>query len=70
MHESFESPGAIETWAKKKNHTLSYTRFYKNDPLPENIDELDFLVVMGAHKALQLLRKNVHISTQKKKLNL
>lgn len=26
VHESFEGPGAIETWVKLKGHTLSTTR--------------------------------------------
>ncbi len=47
MHKSFEAPGAIEIWAKNHNHALSYTRFYQNDQLPGNVDEIDFLVVMG-----------------------
>ena len=46
MHEDFESPAAIETWAKNKNHTILYTRLYKNETFPEVID-FDFLVVMG-----------------------
>jgi GMP synthase (glutamine-hydrolysing) len=47
MHESFEAPGAIETWAKEHGHTLSYTRFYRNDSLPQTVDNLDYLIVMG-----------------------
>jgi GMP synthase (glutamine-hydrolysing) len=47
MHESFESPGAIETWAKEHGHQLSYTRFYQNDSLPQTVDYFDYLMVMG-----------------------
>lgn len=47
MHESFEAPGAIETWAKTHAHIVNYTRFYQNDTLPENVDNLDYLIVMG-----------------------
>lgn len=46
-HESFEAPGAIETWAKDRGHEVSYTRFYQNDILPENVDGLDYLIIMG-----------------------
>lgn len=46
MHESFESPAAIEIWAKDKRHDVSYTRLYAGDMFPENND-FDFLVVMG-----------------------
>ena len=47
MHESFEAPAAIEEWARKKGHTISYTRCYKNNSFPENCDNIDFLIIMG-----------------------
>lgn len=47
IHESFESPGAIELWAKSRGHSLSYTRFYQGDKLPDTVDGLDYLIVMG-----------------------
>tara|TARA_Y100000310_G_scaffold308996_1_gene352654 strand:- start:11463 stop:12158 length:696 start_codon:yes stop_codon:yes gene_type:complete len=47
MHESFEVPAAIETWAKRKKHEITYTRSYDGDMLPQNVDNLDFLIVMG-----------------------
>ena len=46
MHESFESPAAIEIWAKKKGFDITYTRQYVGDTFPEECD-FDFLVVMG-----------------------
>lgn len=46
MHESFESPAAIEIWAKRKNLDISYTRQYAGDSFPKECN-FDFLVVMG-----------------------
>jgi GMP synthase (glutamine-hydrolysing) len=46
MHEYFEAPAAIATWAEKKGHETTYTRLYSGDTLPEKCD-FDFLVVMG-----------------------
>lgn len=46
MHESFESPAALETWARNKGYDISYTRPYAGDAFPEACD-FDFLVVMG-----------------------
>jgi GMP synthase (glutamine-hydrolysing) len=46
LHESFESPAAIEDWAKKRDHDITYTRLYKGDLFPNSCD-FDFLVVMG-----------------------
>ena len=45
-HESFESPAAIETWAKKKGCEMTYTRLYNGDTFPTECN-FDFLVVMG-----------------------
>lgn len=46
MHESFESPAAIEIWGKRKGFDITYTRQYAGDAFPEECN-FDFLVVMG-----------------------
>lgn len=46
QHVDFEGPAAIAEWADLNGHTLSYTRFYKNETLPQQYN-LDLLVVMG-----------------------
>ncbi len=46
MHEHFEAPAAIETWAQQRGHALTYTRLYQGDQLPQRAD-CDFLIVMG-----------------------
>ena len=47
MHESFESPAAILTWAETNAHEVTFTRLFLKDPLPEQDAAFDFLVVMG-----------------------
>ena len=46
MHVPFEGPGIISDWAAQHQHSLSYTRFYEGDPLPD-AREVDMLIVMG-----------------------
>lgn len=46
MHESFESPAAIERWATERNCEVGYTKLYAGDVIPEKPD-CDFLVIMG-----------------------
>ena len=46
MHESFESSAAIEIWARKNAHTVTYTKLYAGDTFPNECD-FDFLVIMG-----------------------
>jgi GMP synthase (glutamine-hydrolysing) len=46
QHVSFEGLASIEHWANSNNHSLSATRFYKDEPLP-NLEDIDWLVVMG-----------------------
>lgn len=47
IHEYFEAPGAYEIWAQKHAYTMSYTRLYAGDRLPDQADHLDLLIVMG-----------------------
>ncbi|WP_026792982.1 type 1 glutamine amidotransferase [Pleomorphomonas oryzae] len=47
VHESFEAPGAYETWAASRGHTVGYSRVYLDELLPVSLDGLDMLVVMG-----------------------
>lgn len=47
IHESFEAPGAFETWARNGGHSVGYSRVYAQDALPSAFDEIDFLIVMG-----------------------
>ncbi len=47
MHENFEAPWAIEIWAKNKNYQITYTKLYQNEQLPDNINDFDFLIIMG-----------------------
>jgi GMP synthase (glutamine-hydrolysing) len=46
QHVPFEGLGAIETWAEKMGYTLSVTRLFAGDPLPQP-DSFAMLVVMG-----------------------
>ncbi len=47
QHESFEAPGAILAWAKQKKHTTSFSKVYKNQPLPKSVKPIDCLIIMG-----------------------
>ena len=47
QHEVFESPGAIENWIKERGHKPTVTRFFEYDKLPEDIADIDLLLIMG-----------------------
>ncbi|MBK0031476.1 type 1 glutamine amidotransferase [Erwinia sp. S43] len=47
VHESFEAPGAYETWARERGHDVTFSRVYAGDPLPKAVTDIDFLIVMG-----------------------
>ncbi|MWN05368.1 type 1 glutamine amidotransferase [Gilliamella sp. Pas-s95] len=47
IHEAFEAPGAYELWASMHHHSITYCRVYLGEPLPNCIDDIDFLIVMG-----------------------
>ena len=46
MHESFESPASIITWAESRGVNVFYTKLFNGDIFPEQCD-FDFLVIMG-----------------------
>lgn len=47
IHESFEAPGAIGIWAKRKSHQISFTNVYRYEKYPETVEDIDMLIVMG-----------------------
>ncbi|HHA1906598.1 TPA: type 1 glutamine amidotransferase [Enterobacter asburiae] len=47
IHEHFEAPGAYEIWGKNRGCSLSYSRVYQGDPLPEDLQSTDMLIIMG-----------------------
>ena len=47
LHERFEVPGAYLKWAQDRGHQVTTTKVYENEVLPETVDEIDFLIVMG-----------------------
>lgn len=47
QHENYESPAAIEQWATAHNHQSSYTKDFLYEKLPEQIDNIDMLIIMG-----------------------
>lgn len=47
VHELFEAPGAFETWAASRRHTVTYSRLYLGESLPRTIADVDLLVVLG-----------------------
>ena len=47
VHESFEAPGAYETWATARGHDVTLSRVYLGEPLPTAVGAIDLLIVMG-----------------------
>jgi GMP synthase (glutamine-hydrolysing) len=47
VHEAYEAPAAIATWAADRGHLTSYSRVYAGDPVPSTADQIDLLVIMG-----------------------
>lgn len=47
VHEAFEAPGAYETWVRSRGHKAFYSRLYAGELLPQSVDDIDLLVVMG-----------------------
>ena len=46
QHVSHEGLGSIEEWINTARHSLTSTRFFENQAIPE-LSEIDWLIVMG-----------------------
>jgi len=46
QHKAFEGPDKIGEWIINNEYSLSFTKFYLNEPLPQHSD-YDVLIVMG-----------------------
>lgn len=65
MHESFESPASIITWADSRAVDVSYTKLFNGDIFPEQCD-FDFLVIMGGPQSpATTLEECSHFNAQK-----
>lgn len=47
MHEEFEGSGAFEHWATQREYECSFSKVYLNEKLPESIENIDLLIVLG-----------------------
>ncbi len=57
VHEPFEAPGAYETWVGDRGFEAGYSRVYDHEPLPQSIDGIDLLVVMGGPQSPSTTRE-------------
>ena len=62
LHETFEVPGAYLKWAQERGHQVTTTKVYENEALPETVDEIDFLIVMGGPQSPDEDRGNFPIA--------
>ena len=58
LHETFEVPGAYLKWALERGHHITSTKVYEKESLPETIDGIDFLIVMGGPQSPDEDREN------------
>lgn len=47
QHETFEAPGAYLRWAQQHQYTITFSRVYASEPLPDAVSDIDVLIVMG-----------------------
>lgn len=69
LHETFEVPGAYLKWAQERGHQVTTTKVYENETLPETVDEIDFLIVMGDLNHRMKIGKLFHTTILRQRLN-
>jgi GMP synthase-like glutamine amidotransferase len=49
QHVNFENPGTILEWISEKNHTISYTKFFEDNPILPTLNSFDDLIILGGY---------------------
>lgn len=57
VHELFEAPGAYEKWVSDRGYRATYSRVYAHEPLPQAVEDIDLLVVMGGPQSPATTKK-------------
>lgn len=65
QHVPFEGLGSIEPWLNEKGYEVTTTRFFESANLPE-INELDFLIVLGGPMSVNDEEEYPWLITEKK----
>jgi len=47
LHVPFEGLANIETWLNHANYNISYSYLYNDDALPNDISDIDLIIIMG-----------------------
>lgn len=58
QHEAFEAPGAYLEWAEQRNHSITFSKVYDAQPLPETMDHIDLLIIMGGPQSPATTRED------------
>jgi GMP synthase-like glutamine amidotransferase len=64
QHVEYEDLGCISEWCQSNGHPVTYTRFYKGEPLPKT-DDFDWLIVMGGPMGVNENEKYSWLSNEK-----
>ncbi|HNS19799.1 MAG TPA: type 1 glutamine amidotransferase [Sedimentisphaerales bacterium] len=64
QHVPFEDAANIAVWAESRNHVVTQTRLYENEPLPE-IDEVGLLAIMGGPMNVYQYRNHPWLKREK-----
>ncbi|MBP7053509.1 MAG: type 1 glutamine amidotransferase [Phycisphaerae bacterium] len=64
QHVPFEDAANIAVWAESRNHIVTRTRLYENEPLPE-IDDIGLLAIMGGPMNVYQYRNHPWLKREK-----
>ncbi len=64
QHVPFENPGTILDWAEERKFPVHYTRFFRQEKLPD-LDDFDLLIVMGGPMNLDETHKYPWLEREK-----
>jgi len=60
IHETYEGPGAFLNWVNKHAYSVSYTKIYLHEVLPNDVKSIDLLIVLGGPQCPATTAKECH----------
>jgi len=69
IHETYEGPGALLSWANKHGYVVTCTRVYLQESLPEDIQSIDLLIVLGGPQCPATTLEECHYFNAEKEIS-
>jgi GMP synthase (glutamine-hydrolysing) len=69
IHEAYEGPGALLTWAEDRNYVATSSKIYLGESLPLDSNALDLLIILGGPQCPETTVQECHYFRAEKEVS-